>query len=616
MSKKFLKLRLLIVPLTIFVFIGTVFSVLRFNNKLRADEYALQKESLLDMAKLEASVLEVKLGDYINTLYVIAEFIRQDELYTPQHMEHLHQVVDNSQFHQLGIITLDGILHDTQGDVDVSDRDYYQGILRKEAFVTGIINSRFTGEEVIAMAVPVYSDSGQLLGAAHGTVLVDEFQPYTDTSLAVGNANTYVFDRSGKYIIKNNTKGESWSHDNIFDHLEQAENGMAIENLRAAIQGGLSVTTEVVSGDRVYLCCFLPLRNSEWYALVDIPKAKIHAYVSQVLDRDFYGMLISVVSLVGFLCIVILIWNHRRSTWEQKREIELRERLMAKVVGFMVVDLDEQRILSRSGQGFLQNDLSLKSYSEYITNVVETCGHPEYQKPLFEFFSAENIREAAEKGFQDRTMEFLFCYMEDRKNMWLECESLVDLDKETGHLIVSHVLRDIDSRKRAELALRSEAERDMLTGLYNRSTGTKMIDRHLSTSSHKDQHAWILLDLDNFKTLNDTLGHQLGDQALKDVANILTSHVRKDDIVCRLGGDEFVVFMKNISSSLAREKLKTLLKKLRLKYEADNQSVWISASAGVVFASSGDNFEKLYHHADQALYQAKRDSKGTFREYQ
>jgi len=613
MGKRAFQMRILIAAFTFFAFAGTVLSILSFHSNMEKEEYERQRESLLDMAKLEASVIEVKLEDYINTLHAIAEFLYQGDLYTSGHMENLHSLVGKGHFQGLGIITPDGMLHSTLGETDVSDRDYYKGILRGENFVTGILVSKFTGKNIIVMAVPVYDENGDLCGAAHGTVLLDSFEPYTGTSLAVGNTDTYVFDRSGEYIIKSNEEGASRDYDNIFDHLEQAAGGISMEELRIAVGAGKPVTTEVISGGETYLCRFLPIRNGEWYALVTVRSDQVRDRVSAMLDADFYRMLAIIVLLVGMLCLVILIWNHRRGVWERTRERELRERLMAQVVGFMVVDMDEDRILSLSGRGLLRRGMENRSYPVYIADILALGAYPEHQRMLEKFFSSERICADVESGFRERNLEFRFRYMPEGDYVWLECESRLDRDQTTGHLIASHILRDIDSRKREELALRSEAERDMLTGLYNRSTAVKMIGRSLEDGPKTELHALILLDLDNFKTLNDTLGHQCGDQALRDVAGIIAGHFRRDDVVCRLGGDEFIVFLKGISAGLLREKLGALLEKLHLAY-GEPQSVWIDASAGVAYATAGESFESLYSRADQALYQAKREGKATFRE--
>ena len=127
----------------------------------------------------------------------------------------------------------------------------------------------------------------------------------------------------------------------------------------------------------------------------------------------------------------------------------------------------------------------------------------------------------------------------------------------------------------------------------------------------------MILDIDNFKVLNDTLGHQIGDQALQDVAEILLRHFRSYDIVGRLGGDEFIVFLKNIPQEAVCRNISSLLRKLSRTYEKGGKSVQITASAGIALISNPQKeFSEMYRMADEALYQVKKERKNGFRIYE
>lgn len=127
---------------------------------------------------------------------------------------------------------------------------------------------------------------------------------------------------------------------------------------------------------------------------------------------------------------------------------------------------------------------------------------------------------------------------------------------------------------------------------------------------------FLSFDLDNFKTLNDTLGHKMGDQALMDVADIMRRHFREYDILCRMGGDEFAVLMMGIPENALKRNVTSLLRKLNLTYSDGIDQVTISASAGAaLFPSQGTTFSQLYQKADEALYEAKKEGKNTFRVY-
>ncbi|HRM90834.1 MAG TPA: GGDEF domain-containing protein, partial [Thomasclavelia ramosa] len=130
-------------------------------------------------------------------------------------------------------------------------------------------------------------------------------------------------------------------------------------------------------------------------------------------------------------------------------------------------------------------------------------------------------------------------------------------------------------------AIKKAADTDALTGIYNRIGAQRLIVEYLHKSNN-EMSAFIIIDLDNFKKINDSLGHLQGDEVLKQVANILKENFRKTDIIARLGGDEFIVFMKNIvQKENAIITLNNLLKKLRLSYQWHEETILITGSIGV-----------------------------------
>ncbi len=158
--------------------------------------------------------------------------------------------------------------------------------------------------------------------------------------------------------------------------------------------------------------------------------------------------------------------------------------------------------------------------------------------------------------------------------------------------------------------MKKDVVTDYLTGIYNRF-GLEKKFKECIPSLDSYISAFILLDLDNFKNVNDILGHTTGDAALKDVAKILKDNFRNSDLVGRLGGDEFVIFMKNIKTAdMIPNFMKRLLKALNLKYENSGDTVQIAASIGVaLFPKNGRTFNELYQNADKALYSVKNNAK-------
>ncbi len=165
-----------------------------------------------------------------------------------------------------------------------------------------------------------------------------------------------------------------------------------------------------------------------------------------------------------------------------------------------------------------------------------------------------------------------------------------------------------------ELQLLAErTSRDALSGLLNRDTATSYIKQYLQNMHEDDACALFIIDLDNFKQVNDTLGHQAGDRVINRAARALASCFRATDIVGRLGGDEFFVLLTGASEeNMVREKAKKICETLQFSIGAA-PTIHITASVGVHVATGGNlNFELLYEHADSALYKAKDLGKNRF----
>ncbi len=163
--------------------------------------------------------------------------------------------------------------------------------------------------------------------------------------------------------------------------------------------------------------------------------------------------------------------------------------------------------------------------------------------------------------------------------------------------------------------LRTLAENDSLTGLANRYYFDESLRTAIPRAARlNDQLALLFLDLDNFKIINDSMGHDAGDQLLKEVARRLLHVVRNGDIVCRLGGDEFAILAHNFESQDPIIQLaERILEDLRRPIIIKNSEQYISASIGVAtYPDAGNNAGDMLKAADLAMYRAKRDGKNNY----
>lgn len=184
-------------------------------------------------------------------------------------------------------------------------------------------------------------------------------------------------------------------------------------------------------------------------------------------------------------------------------------------------------------------------------------------------------------------------------------------------VLVRRVSNVMESNFRYQKMLREyynvveQAHADPLTHLYNRNAAERMITKILEENPD-ERHAMIMMDIDEFKGINDTYGHNYGDVVLITLADKMKNFFRNGDILARVGGDEFCIFMKNINNAdIAIGKSRALCEQVEAM-KIGNQNVSVTCSIGVTITSKRNStFAKLYYKADQAMYESKKHGKNT-----
>lgn len=228
----------------------------------------------------------------------------------------------------------------------------------------------------------------------------------------------------------------------------------------------------------------------------------------------------------------------------------------------------------------------------------------------------ERLREAMRHGEDARVT--LRNYRKDGSLMWNEISlaSMRDAHGEVSHFI--SIFNDVTDRVRYEAELEQQATHDALTGLANRSLLNDRMQRAIIRAARDDTTvAVMLLDLDRFKLINDSLGHATGDALLQETARRLAASVRKGDTVARLGGDEFMIVMsdmctENDAATLACKVLESLAEPMLL----NDREIAVTCSIGVsLYPRDGEAADKLLKHADVAMYRAKELGRNRFQFY-
>ena len=181
-----------------------------------------------------------------------------------------------------------------------------------------------------------------------------------------------------------------------------------------------------------------------------------------------------------------------------------------------------------------------------------------------------------------------------------------------GGWVATH--EDVTERSRSAAQIERMARCDALTGLANRVQFRERLSALQMSDATDESTAVLLIDLDRFKSVNDTLGHPVGDQLLRAAAARLTACVRQRDLVARLGGDEFAIVQTDaLQPAAARSLAERLVRELSLPFEVDEHQVLVGASVGVSLSrDEGSDPDELLKKADLALYDAKAAGRGTY----
>lgn len=293
-----------------------------------------------------------------------------------------------------------------------------------------------------------------------------------------------------------------------------------------------------------------------------------------------------------------------------RKERSISEVLGADTLVWYNVDLTHDKVDVRRVADAPVDEYTTRSYTEHVTAGANNALREEDRRRIRIMFGRESLISQYAQGITAVHTEYQ-THMTDGSVLWVELSVRLYHDDERDAVCCVLRIINIEDRKQREMRLVESAERDPLTKLYNRAATDRLFRERLAASC--DGAALLFIDLDYYKSINDTLGHAGGDRALLDVAETLRAGTRDGDLIGRFAGDEFLVLLCGIPSpAAALQRAEDLLVCLRRVYPRNGTDVVLTASIGVAVAHTrGEGYERLLERADRALYRAKAQGRNT-----
>ncbi len=365
-------------------------------------------------------------------------------------------------------------------------------------------------------------------------------------------------------------------------------------------------------------------------------------YNSNIFTLEFYSLNIAVQELTiscvilsffyAMMFLLIKVFNlgsYKIKSEELEEKASKNQAFAEALLNFaeiiMEVNCKEKkvtRLLMGSKEREVEHLADLNTFMKFQS---KEYTHPE-DVSIIQGITTEGLIEEFYKGNQELTYEFRSMSLlpaegstgviiKDNEYYWHRMRINLSYSKTLDSVIAVITIDEIQKEKEEQLALRQSAERDSLTGAFNKVAFEKKLNEYLN---HGIEGSLFMFDLDNFKGINDNMGHIAGDAVLCEVYQKVNSIFRENDLIGRIGGDEFVAFLHGFSKTESVEmKAKTICERVRKVYRAENGiDIEISCSIGISIAPKhGRDYKSLIQLADLAMYGAKSEGKNTFTIY-
>ncbi|MEF9915994.1 MAG: sensor domain-containing diguanylate cyclase [Lachnospiraceae bacterium] len=496
---------------------------------------------------------------------------------------------------------------------------YYDFLKSNEEYSLNVDNDEATEANTITVFVncKIKNENGDIIGIVGVGMKVDSLQELLKGYEDKYGVHPYLIDKNGEIQISSSKTG--YENTNLFDSVAYAGKKQDIlENKENPKDFWYSTNQQ----DGYVISQYEP--NLKWHLVIEHDTSAM----SQRLNMQLYRNIMIILSIIILVLItitkVIKRYNSQIIKLTVSQELEYQNLLYEATQGLyeniFEFDITHNCAGGESTKKYFES-LGISgdtSYDQALSYMANKQIKEEYRQEYMDIFSPQKILEDYKNGITNWSYDFMISENGEIYK-WMKITARLFFWNSDKSIRMIAYRKNIDKEKRREFVLLDSVQKEFMTGLYNKQTTEQLVTSTFKEDIHTEQqHAFFIVDIDNFKEVNDTRGHRMGDHVIIELSAELKAQFREYDIVGRIGGDEFAVLMKHVDSMAAlQNKMERLCNKINNKDFGQGESIHITCSIGVaLFPKDGVTYSALFEKADQALYYAKGHGKNSFYIYQ
>ena len=567
-------------------------------------------------ARSQAAAFNTKLANQVELLQSAAHSLEKTDMsdsVTVQKAASQLELFGN--FARISLIGTNGRMFDTNGKDfgDVSQTLYFKRSLLGKVTISDSIFSDTEIGDYLYIAVPIFQEEkavGVIYGQFSLSVLSDlieavGFQETSTSILLTGDGQILARSATNELVTSRIANfydlGTKWG----------LKGKLSLNEIKVDIMSGKTFTIPYKSGISDRLAILTPVGMNNWYYAIVISQDLIH---NQSKTLSFNLLAVEIVLTLAFILLFITIL-HLLRTMSIVEMTNDRFRMVTSQTQAVVFDYDftKQRLELNGSVKFINKNAKDSYSAEEIVNELARLLHENDKAILDEILDLRNNK----KNSILREMRIL---CSDNNYYWHRLTGTIVRDDESGQprRFVGNFV-NVEDEVNKQQQLKQKAEIDPLSGLLNKGAFTNYVNELLESSTDENLYAFYIIDLDNFKKVNDTLGHIVGDHVISDVSQKLCTVFSENDFVGRIGGDEFAAFLKlsgtglKMGQKIIESKAKASCAIIDEIYSDGKNEVNITSSIGVsIYPKDGRKFEDLYKNADKVLYKSKNGGKNQY----